>query len=125
MLTIIFAILFFANFVAFYIQMPLAILIAVILIILIAFSFVSYLINFAAYPLIEKMIIKPYYEKQNAPAVEDTTQTELETPVETQQALYDEEDKSSADGPEYVFIDGKLVKKYSDSNEEKVFKDKI
>lgn len=125
MLTIIFAVLFLANFIAFFTQMPLLVLIALTLIILIAFSFMSYLINFAVYPLIEKMIIKPYYEKQNAPATEETDQTELEKSLETKENLEDEGDSSSSNEPEYVFIDGKLVKKYSNSDDEKVFKDKI
>ncbi|HEX3038593.1 MAG TPA: DUF624 domain-containing protein [Oscillospiraceae bacterium] len=122
MLTIIFAVLFFANFVAFFTQIPLLILIAGTLILLIAFSFMSYLINFAAYPLIEKMIIKPYYEKLNAPAVESDDQAKLEKSVETKE---DQDENSSSTEPEYVFIDGKLVKKYSDTDDEKVFKDKI
>lgn len=125
MLTVIFAVLFFANFVAFYIQMPLTVLIAITLIILIAFSFISYLVNFAVYPLIEKMIIKPYYAKQNASADEDTTQSELETPEKIEEAISNEEEKSSVNEPEYVFINGKLVKKYPNSDEENVFKDKI
>jgi len=121
MLTVIFVVLIFANYVAFFIQMPLLVMIAIVLILLIAFSFVSFLTNFTVYPLIEKMIIKPYYEKQNAPVVADTTQNE---PAILEGTQGDKESSAVADtAPEYVFVDGKLVKKYP--HDDSVFKDKI
>lgn len=110
MLTAIFAVLIFINVVIYYMMMPLAIIIDLLLIILIAFSFASYLINFAAYPLIEKMIIKPYYEKQNAPA-----DKEEEEPAAIEELK--ENEANSVDQPEYVFIDGRLVKRPKDDDE--------
>lgn len=43
--------------------MPLTIIIAVLLLLLLLFSFCFFLINFAVYPLIDRMMIQPYREK--------------------------------------------------------------
>ncbi len=117
LLAVIFAVLLFANYVAFYVTSVFTIL-AMALILLIAFSFISYLINFAVYPLIEKMMIKPYYEKKNQPA-EAENKEEKPTAAE---AADDAQRGLDSDLPEYVFVDGKLVRKYSD--DESVFRDK-
>ena len=45
--------------------MPLTVIIAILLAILILFSFCMFLINFTVYPLIDKMMVQPYKEKND------------------------------------------------------------
>lgn len=43
--------------------MPLTIIIAILLLVFLLFSYVMFLVNFTVYPLIDKMMIKPYQKK--------------------------------------------------------------
>ena len=71
-------------------------LIALLLCVLILFSFISFTINFAVYPNIEKYLIKPYYQKQ-----EENEEGEDQA----------EEESLSKKQSEYVYENGKLIKK--------------
>ena len=81
-----------------------------------AFSVTAFLINFTVYPLIEKLMIKPVLEHseessdkgERAEILPDTSSAEA--PAEEQQS-------------EYVFYNGKLVKR-SLLNNESIFEDK-
>lgn len=128
LLTVILVVLIFAIFVMYYILMPLTMLIASILLILILFAFCSYMINFMVYPLIVKMMIKPYYEKQNA-AEKDTGSAkaeekleESELPSPQSQAVSDEDDEKK---PEYVFVNGKLIKRPLNDDDVNIFNDRF
>ena len=123
LLTLIFGIIILLNvfiFLTIGALPPIVFLIDFLLIVLVAFSFCIYLINFAVYPLVEKLMIKPYYEKQHAAET-----PELQNEKDPQQSLTsdaennDEEDE----GPEYVFVNGKLVKRQY-LNDESVFEDR-
>jgi len=63
LLTVIFAVLVFLHYFLYLLASPLTLLINGLFLALFTFSFVSFLINFAIYPLIEKMMIQPYQEK--------------------------------------------------------------
>ena len=132
LLTAIFAVLLFINYFLFYLFPALVILIDGILLLFFAFSFVSFLTNFTVYPLIEKMMIKPYYEKQNAPQDDDSNVNAPEQKPADDTADNGEnetektEDKPAAsDDSEYVFYNGKLVKRSSLGDEnDSVFEDR-
>ena len=89
----------------------LALLFVFLCAILITFSFCSYLGSFIVYPLIDKMMIKPYYARQAA--IERGEDPDKITAA----SLAEEEDESRGeemddeDEPEFVFINGKLVRK--------------
>ena len=126
LLTVILAVWIFLHVIAFLlVGWPL--LVEILLLLFLDFSLVCFLINFTVYPLIEKMMIKPYYDKQNAAAegTETKEQPALEKKEEFEDSGYEgEEDKSE---PEYVFVNGKLVKRtqMADGEEEQVFEDRL
>lgn len=81
------------------------------------FSFISYTTNFIVYPLVEKLMIKPFYEKQNGTdSGEETTET-------MGNASENSEETDKEDQPEYVYINGRLMKR-TDLDEEQLFEDK-
>ena len=132
LLTAILAALFFINYLLFYLFPALMILIDGILLLLFAFSFVSYLVNFTVYPLIEKMMIKPYYEKQNAAQDGDSEDEQNDDSDGPEQSTADDAEGEKDEKPsappeesEYVFYNGKLVKRSSlrDGNDS-VFEDR-
>lgn len=60
--------------------MPLTIIIAACFVIFLLFSYCSFLINFAVYPLIDKMMIQPYKKKQEKESGEEKGSEDLEKP---------------------------------------------
>lgn len=76
--------------------------IALLLMILILFAFCNYLINFAAYPLIDKYLIQPQISK-------DTALEKAESDGEILENKPAQSEKSEED--EYVYINGRLIKK--------------
>lgn len=89
--------------------MPLTVMIFFVLLIFFVFSFVSYLINFTVYPVIDKYLIQPYYqslekakeENQEKDPVEEKFPELFANTSETEE----EEDKEK-----YVYVNGRLVK---------------
>ena len=111
LLVVIFIAIAIINFILLYMINGLTSLIAIFLILLFGFSFTSFLINFTAYPLIDKMIIKPYYAKQNG--------EELSPDGKEENSEEQFEEKQS----QYVFVNGRLVKKEDVEQENQVFND--
>ncbi len=64
LLTVILAVIFFGLYILI-LLMPLTMILAVAFAIFILFSFCMFLINFMVYPLIDKMMIQPYKERNN------------------------------------------------------------
>lgn len=89
MLTLFLAITFAVMLLLVFANNAITFLIASILFIFLFFAFVSFLINFMVYPNVDRYIIRPFYEKQEE-SKERTTDIE----------------KS-----EYVYVDGRLVKR--------------
>lgn len=105
LMTAIFAVVLFLNYFLFLVYTPIVILVDGLFIILLLFSFTSFLINFTIYPLIDKMMIRPFYAKQNGvPLEEEKTKEEVRE---------EEEQKAVQEESEYVFVNGKLVKRSS------------
>ncbi len=98
-------------------------LLALLLFLLFDFSGISFLINFATYPLVEKMMIKPYYEKQ---AAEKEAKEAAKHPVLESEAAQEEPEEDEEDKPEYVFVNGKLVRRtrVDDDEDGQVFEDR-
>jgi len=63
LLTVIFAVIILGLYVLM-LLMPLTLFLSIIFAILILFSFCMFLINFTVYPLIDKMMIQPYKDKE-------------------------------------------------------------
>ena len=103
---VIFCGVFFAAYI------PLVQILAFLFVIFLGFSTLMYSINFVVYPLIEKYLLKPYLEK-------DKTDTDVSNEEEkTQERLVEEAPKS-----EFVYINGKLVRRDELTSEEQVFND--
>ena len=103
---VIFCGVFFAAYI------PLVQILAFLFVIFLGFSTLMYSINFVVYPLIEKYLLKPYLEK-------DKTDTDVSNEEEkTQEPLVEEAPKS-----EFVYINGKLVRRDELTSEEQVFND--
>ena len=88
-----------------------------ILLVLILFSFISYLCSFATYSVLDKYLIQPYYQQEAAAATADAEEGKTFTfePDE----LDDEDDE---EGPKYVYVNGRLIEK-SLLKEESLFSD--
>lgn len=82
------------------------------------FSFVSYTANFIVYPLVEKFMIKPFYEKQS-----DKLGTDRKNVKKNEQDQDVDESEKKEEKPEYVYVNGRLMKR-ADLEEEQVFEDK-
>lgn len=79
--------------------------IPLILLVLIVFSFISYLSSFATYSIVDKYLIQPFYQKEAEASAQKTTATEGETfSFET-----DELDEDDEDAPKYVYVNGRLI----------------
>jgi uncharacterized membrane protein YesL len=99
-------------------------LVVLLLLVLFVFSFISFVINFTVYPVIDRYIIQPFYEKQ---AQEEQVRKAREQAQISGASLgrQNQEEKSAAVEPkksEYVYKNGKLVKK---SEEDSIFEDRI
>lgn len=89
--------------------MPLTVLLIILLLALFLFSFASYLINFAVYPVINQYMIQPYYNQQNA---EKEAGPEEKDPIKEQfSEIFDSEPSEEEEEDKLVFINGKLVKR--------------
>ena len=76
--------------------------------------FSSFLTNFATYPVVVRFMIKPMYEKSDDEKTPETKDSDHYHPIE--------ESKEEGKKEEYVFENGRLVKKMDDV--ESVFEDK-
>ncbi len=86
-------------------------LLVVIFAIFITFSFCSYLGSFVVYPLIDKMMIKPYYARQAAIERGEDPDKITAASLAQEEDEARGEDVDEEDEPEFVFINGKLVRK--------------
>lgn len=93
--------------------------IPLILLILIVFSFVSYLCSFVAYPMLDKYLIQPYYRKEAEAAEKKTVAAEGE--IFSFEA--DELDDEDEDAPKYVYVNGRLIERSALKQEESIFSD--
>lgn len=94
---------------------PLTIMFLLLLFFLIFFSFCAFLINFTIYPIINGYLIAPY-EKKLAEEKNGTDEAEKDPLDEKYAGLFsqadEEEEEETEEGKdEYVYINGKLVKK--------------
>ena len=127
LLLIIFAAMFVLSYLLLAISYAL-IIVLVLLWIFLAFAFISFLVNFTVYPLIEKLMIIPYYAKQEAEnekpeeASGESSKGRLAMESETQTEEEREEDKKPKK-VEYVYENGRLIRKYNDDIEP-IFEDK-
>ena len=127
MLLLIFAAMFVLSYLLLLISFQL-IIVLILLWIFFAFAFISYLVNFTIYPLIEKLMIIPYYAKQEDGEKEDSEDSS-EKPATSPALMESEEDLEEGDGEpkqkkvEYVYENGRLIRKYNDDIEP-VFEDK-
>ena len=99
----------------------LTLMLLLLFIVLFMFSFISYTTNFVVYSLVERLLIEPYYKKQEEEAnqkagIQSTEQRENEESASAGEL--DEEDK-----PEYVYVNGRLRKR-SELEDDQVFEDK-
>lgn len=92
--------------------------IPLLLMIIIVFSFVSYLCSFAAYPMLDKYLIQPYYKKEAEAAEKKAAAAE----GETFSFEADELDDADEDAPKYVYVNGRLIER-SALQQESVFSD--
>jgi uncharacterized membrane protein YesL len=76
-----------------------------VLVIIFTLSFVSYSDSFIFYPLIKKYVLDPYLEQQKKDKIESGEEVPTEDSIEAPQE--DEEEKQ----PEYIFVNGKMVKR--------------
>lgn len=95
--------------------MPLTVMLLIFLFVFIFFSFCSFLINFTIYPVIDRYMIKPY-ERQ----LEEAKQGSAPEGSDAGE-LYELEDEDEDDEEEdqYVYTNGKLVKKSDLKEKEK------
>ena len=92
--------------------------IPLLLLVIIVFSLVSYLCSFAGYPMLDKYLIQPFYNKEAEAAKKKAAAEEGETFSFEADELDDDED----DAPKYVYVNGRLVDR-STLKEESVFSD--
>lgn len=101
--------------------MGLTLLIALAVIILLLFSFIAYTTSYLTYPLVKRYIIDPFENKdivKNAPEVQPSTDENFDY-------LQDELDGGEENNEQYVYVNGKLVKRDSlnQDEEEQIFRD--
>lgn len=94
--------------------MPLTVLIIVLLVALILFAFISYLINFTVYPIIDQYLIQPYNKQQEEAKYGKPESVEKDPLDEKYSGLFqtapEEDDEEEDDGEKYVYVNGKLIK---------------
>lgn len=81
-------------------------LVYALLLIFFIFSFVSFLVNFTVYPIIDRYLIQPYKRMQEGQGDEPAEPAEEEFPGLFAQTPEEEEDEDK-----YVYVNGKLVKR--------------
>lgn len=107
LLTVIFGVALYL-FVAVMPIMSLSIMITLVVMVLILFALVSYLVNFAVYPIIERYLINPYQERMEAEKNGGAKEPEKED-EQFDFAIPTEED--DGDDEKYVYVNGRLMKK--------------
>lgn len=127
MLLLIFAAMFVLSYLLLMISMQL-IIVLVLLWIFLGFAFIAFLVNFTIYPLIEKLMIIPYYAKQEEgenEESEDSSEEKASTPalMDSEADSEEGEEESKPKKVEYVYENGRLIRKYDDDIEP-VFEDK-
>ena len=96
LVTLLIAVLALFTFIAFYIQMPLLIIIFFLLLVFLLFSYCSFLANFAAYPLVDKLMIQPYKKQQEGGSgKEEQDEGESQNALPATTDSEEEEDNSS------------------------------
>lgn len=101
---VIIAVLVFALYMMQYVVLTL--LIALALIALLFFSFSSYVIVYRGYPMINDYIIAPYEKKLKADKEPEESLQEDEETSDKEESIKEEDEE-----PEYVYYNGKLVKR--------------
>lgn len=97
----------------------LTVLLLLLFIVLLAFSFFSFLVNYCVYPIIEKYLIIPYYGEHK-----DDQPSDFKFKYERNEE--DEEENNDDDLPqsEYVYYNGRLMKREDlQKREDSIFKD--
>lgn len=130
LLLVIFAAMFVLSYLLLVISYAL-IIVLFLLWIFLAFAFISFLVNFTVYPLIEKLMIIPYYAKQEgedeAEGGKETEDASSEhsddTAMESETQAEEGKEVSKPQKVEYVYENGRLIRKYSDDIEP-IFEDK-
>ncbi len=87
------------------------VLVYVLLLLLIIFSFIAYLISFAVYPVIDRYMIQAAKRMESGEAEKPSSTVEEEFPGLFAQTSGDEEDDEEEDGDKYVYVNGRLMKK--------------
>lgn len=127
-------VIFAAMFVLSYLLLAISYALIIVLFLLwifLAFAFISFLVNFTVYPLIEKLMIIPYYAKQEGEdeaeggkETEDASSDHSDdTAMESETQAEEGEEVSKPQKVEYVYENGRLIRKYSDDIEP-IFEDK-
>ena len=94
-----FALLYFSQI------MGLTLFAAMILVIVIFFSFIAYLVSYNCYPMIRDYIVKPYERKEKAANAPEVQKSEENFEYEHDELDDDDEE------PEYVYYNGKMIKR--------------
>ena len=81
-------------------------LVYVLLLLFLVFSFVSYLVSFAVYPVIDRYMIQAAKRMENSEVDKPSTTVEEEFPGLFSQPSEDDEDEDK-----YVYVNGRLIKK--------------
>lgn len=110
LVTLLLAVLFFAIYLAQ--AMLLTIIIVFLFFIFLFFSYCSYLINFAVYPLIDKMMIQPYNKK-----LAQQNSQENDKNNEDQKGEESEETEETEDSDENIFNDSDYNNNDNNDNE--------
>lgn len=122
LLTVIFGVLIYLA-VAVIPIINLTVFIFFLLLLFVLFSFISYLINFVVYPVVDRYMVKPYEKQQAVERGEiapDDSDLKFRSAAEIvaeerEEAFYappeESESESEDDEDKYVFINGKLVKR--------------
>lgn len=81
-------------------------LVYVLLLLFLVFSFVSYLVSFAVYPVIDRYMIQAAKRMESGEADKPSTTVEEEFP-----GLFSQSSEEEEDGDKYVYVNGRLIKK--------------
>ena len=102
--------------------MLLTVLLVLLYIVLLAFSFHGFLINYCVYPVVEKYLIIPYYGDGS----EQQTSTEEPFRFRYEREDDEEEEETPAQQSEYVYYNGRLIKREDlKKKEDTIFKDTV
>lgn len=82
------------------------------LFVIILCSFISYLCSFATYSLIDGFMIQPYYKQEAAANAPVRTEDDIDIDLGS-----DDTDDEEDDGPQYVYVNGRLIEKSKLNND--------